>query len=463
MRASYFARLIPRGVADHIGDRRLVARRHDVHAGNAGNGGELAHQVEAEPAALGGGIARRLQPRDRRVGNDGAEQLLAHPARRLGRAQRRDADQERQLDAVLGEPRHVAPHHAGIHAELRLHELAAGRDLALEAFRLPAGRRIDRHVGGGDEEIAPCRRPCGRSAARPCRASPPPPWSAPRCRSRTPAWRRAGRPASGSSPLSSSRLRMPSAAAAIRSLCSAMRLRSRQVSCRIGSMPFCSRIEAAVTGPRCARAPAPSVTLTASARPLSGAALASRSAASHDTGGAISAVMTKRSAASFSFRVGIASVVLQFLPRFKRGRDSARCPLGAAALPPIEIATMPMIAARSTTRSHPSPTAACWRCRARARASPMAATRALIRRGVKRLHADRAADLEPAGRSADRRRLRRDAGDLRGQPRRVRPGAALHRRDPRRHDPHEGRHLPGAARRASRRPRRACRSCRCAG
>ena len=39
-----------------------------------------------------------------------------------------------------------------------------------------------------------------------------------------------------------------------------------------------------------------------------------------------------------------------------------------------------------------------------------------------------AADLQPAGGSADRRRLHRDAGDERGQPRRVRPGAAFHRR-----------------------------------
>ena len=58
----------------------------------------------------------------------------------------------------------------------------------------------------------------------------------------------------------------------------------------------------------------------------------------------------------------------------------------------------------------------------------------------------RAADLDLAGRHADRRRLRRDAGDLGGQPRRVRPGAALHRRDPRQDHPDEGRDLPGALR-----------------
>ena len=56
-----------------------------------------------------------------------------------------------------------------------------------------------------------------------------------------------------------------------------------------------------------------------------------------------------------------------------------------------------------------------------------------------------AADVEPASRPADRRRLRRDFGDQRRQPRRIRPGAALHRRHSLRRDQDEGRHLPGAA------------------
>ena len=54
---------------------------------------------------------------------------------------------------MLGKPRHVAAHHTGIHAELRLHELRAGVDLGLQAFRLPAGRRVDRIVGAAEEKI----------------------------------------------------------------------------------------------------------------------------------------------------------------------------------------------------------------------------------------------------------------------------------------------------------------------
>lgn len=68
-------------------------------------------------------------------------------------------------------------------------------------------------------------------------------------------------------------------------------------------MPSCLRMAAAASAPICGRAPAPSVTFTASARSLSGAALAIRSARSNDTGGVISAVMTKRPDASFCCKV----------------------------------------------------------------------------------------------------------------------------------------------------------------
>ena len=67
---------------------------------------------------------------------------------------------------------------------------------------------------------------------------------------------------------------MPSAAAPISSLCSAMRFLSRQVSWSTGSTPAPRRRLAAASAAICARAPAPSVTLTASARPLSAARLA---------------------------------------------------------------------------------------------------------------------------------------------------------------------------------------------
>src|SRR2546427_12122148 len=64
-----------------------------------------------------------------------------------------------------------------------------------------------------------------------------------------------------------------------------MRLRSRQVSCRIGSMPFRIRKCEAARLDKCAREPAPSVTLTAVARPRSASAWSMNSAGSLETGG----------------------------------------------------------------------------------------------------------------------------------------------------------------------------------
>ena len=76
-----------------------------------------------------------------------------------------------------------------------------------------------------------------------------------------------------------------------------MRLRSRQVSCKIGSIPAATSRAAAAVVLMWAWALAPSVTLTASASPRNGSALAVRSSGLQDTGGTTSAVMTKRPAA----------------------------------------------------------------------------------------------------------------------------------------------------------------------
>src|SRR5260370_355172 len=64
-----------------------------------------------------------------------------------------------------------------------------------------------------------------------------------------------------------------------------------------------------------------------------------------------------------------------------------------------------------------------------------------------RLASHRAADVEPTGRPAHRRGLRGGDRDLRGEPRRIRPGAALHRGRHVGRDSGEGCDLPGTARR----------------
>src|SRR6185503_13836383 len=70
------------------------------------------------------------------------------------------------------------------------------------------------------------------------------------------------------------------------------RLRSRQVICRIGSIPACTRKCVAARLDRCTLAPAPSVTFTAVTSPFSGSARLRNSAGSVETGGVISAVTT---------------------------------------------------------------------------------------------------------------------------------------------------------------------------
>ena len=142
-------------------------------------------------------------------------------------------------------------------------------------------------------------------------------------------------PAFGSSPPSRSRLRMPSAAAPINSPCSARRFRSRQVICRIGSISAPIRIAAAASAPIWARAPAPSVTLTASASPRSGAALRMRSCASQDSGGVTSAVMTKRPARSRSSNVRGSRALWSFIAGSLTGarrRQSAYMLCGVTAI-----------------------------------------------------------------------------------------------------------------------------------
>ncbi len=95
-------------------------------------------------------------------------------------------------------------------------------------------------------------------------------------------------------------------------------------------MPARASRAAAIGAERCARALALSVTLTASARPESGCALRSRSSASHETGGVISAVMTNcraRSNASrreAGCRCGEVIVLSGGVGRDGRGRGTVR-------------------------------------------------------------------------------------------------------------------------------------------
>src|SRR5262249_62172883 len=85
-------------------------------------------------------------------------------------------------------------------------------------------------------------------------------------------------------------------AAPIGSVSGARGLRAGQATCGMGSTPACAIREAAASALIWARALAPSVRLTASARPLSGSALRRRSSGSNETGGGGPGGMGKRGA-----------------------------------------------------------------------------------------------------------------------------------------------------------------------
>src|SRR5262249_42576728 len=142
-----------RRVDDGLSQAGVVAWRHDVHARYARRLVQLLDQLVTDLAAFAHGIAGAFHPGHDRVGNDGAGEVLADPARRTGGPQGHKPDQKLEAaEAVFGQALRVAPGDAGIHAELRLGELGAGIDLGLEALRLPAGRWIDGRIRGADEE-----------------------------------------------------------------------------------------------------------------------------------------------------------------------------------------------------------------------------------------------------------------------------------------------------------------------
>src|SRR5260221_14020325 len=91
--------------------------------------------------------------------------------------------------------------------------------------------------------------------------------------------------------------RTRSVAAPRRSLCRARRWRWRKVAGRTGSPPASTIRDAATRADIWARALAPSVTLTASARPFSGRAIWSSISRSAASGGVTSAVTTNAPAA----------------------------------------------------------------------------------------------------------------------------------------------------------------------
>ena len=128
-----------------------------MRAGDARHVFQLLHELGTDRLALGAGIIGGVEAGDDVVGDDGAEQLLAHPARGPGRRDRADADQElhARCEAEVDQALAVAAHDVDIHAELRLHELHSGFGLGDEPFRLPVRGWVDRRVRRPEQHL--CR------------------------------------------------------------------------------------------------------------------------------------------------------------------------------------------------------------------------------------------------------------------------------------------------------------------
>jgi hypothetical protein len=237
---------------------------------------------------------RILEPLHHVVGNDRAIEVLLDPARRAPGLERHHADQQRDPvgQSVLRKPRHIAAHHIDIHAELRLRELRARRDLSLEALRLPIFRRVDRHVGRTDEELGFA----GHLAARGQLTAVA---DADRGLDQSAGVEiehrlRIGLVAGGRV-IAAQHQQVANADAARR----ADRFAGEAIAVAAGELQHRLDVVREQDGRGGLRAemraaPAPSVTFTASASPFSGKPFASTSSRLHETGGVISAVITNR-------------------------------------------------------------------------------------------------------------------------------------------------------------------------
>ncbi len=222
-----------------LGDAGVLAERDEVKAGDARLRERVRRQLVGDLEALGLGVgggldaARGSRAGRRCPGRFSATKRMPPTVRRM---QIDGISASRSLSPVSCGAAHEALEQLGPVAELQLQEAGAGVGLLGGAADAVLERRRARVLDRADEEV----RAPGRS--RGPRGSGPPPASAASAISCGPS-RSNTRRASGSSPaVTSSPVRqqmfsMPCIAAPTRSACSASRLRSRQVSCMIGSTP----------------------------------------------------------------------------------------------------------------------------------------------------------------------------------------------------------------------------------
>jgi len=141
------------GSLDDLGYRLFLAIGHDVDTADAGNFADFLYQLDADIAPFARLIGSALEARDRTVRDVHPGHVLAHPLRRLGRAQRSDAREDEYLSEQphILRVRHERAQQGQVVAILGLDELCAGGDLLRQSLRAPFVRQAGRIFGGSQK------------------------------------------------------------------------------------------------------------------------------------------------------------------------------------------------------------------------------------------------------------------------------------------------------------------------
>src|SRR5579863_5316361 len=141
------------GLIDDFGHRFFLAIGHDVHAAHSADLTYRLDQLDADIAAFAGLVLRSAETGDDRVRDMHTGNILAHPLRRFGRAQRTDAgeyidlaEEPERLDLF-----HEAAQQRQVKTVLSLDELRARGDFLRQPLRPPGIRQTGGIFGGAEK------------------------------------------------------------------------------------------------------------------------------------------------------------------------------------------------------------------------------------------------------------------------------------------------------------------------
>src|SRR5579883_3506289 len=141
------------GAFDDFRDALFLTVRHHMNPADSGDGADFLDEIDAEIAPFARGVSRARHARDDGVRDVQAGDVCAHPLRRLGGAQRTDADQDEYLleQSEILDAAHEGLEQRHVVAVLSLDELRAGRDLLGEPLGAPFGRQREGVLRGTEQ------------------------------------------------------------------------------------------------------------------------------------------------------------------------------------------------------------------------------------------------------------------------------------------------------------------------